>query len=85
MLFGKEMKKMLKKSIEIPYEDISVYPTVSMTKDAIAKYCAKEGLDYEFLGVNEDETMLMTIDGIEYEVIHGLYARGSYGIQIREV
>lgn len=84
-MMGKEFKKILKKSMEIPYEDISNYPTVKIAMDAIAKYCGKEGLDYEFLSPKEDENLLVKIDGISYEVIRGLAGRGSYGIRCREL
>ncbi|MCL6573391.1 MAG: DUF4318 domain-containing protein [Bacillus sp. (in: Bacteria)] len=84
-MFGKEFKKLLKKSMEIPYEDISKFPTISITIDTIAKYCGKEGLDYEFMSTKEEETMLVSIDGISYEVIRGLAGRGCYGIRCREL
>lgn len=45
---------MMKLSIEIPYEDYSVYPSVSITRNAISKYCIKEDISYEFL---EDNNM----------------------------
>ena len=32
------LKNMLKLSVDITYEDYTVYPTVSITKDAIANY-----------------------------------------------
>lgn len=71
--------------MEIPYEDVTKYPTVNVTMDAIANYCGKEGLDYEFLSSKEEENLLVKIDGVSYEVIRGLAGRGSYGIRCREL
>ena len=75
-------KKLIKKSMEIPYDDISVYPTVNIAKDAIAKYCGEQGLDYEFID-SKEEDMLVQIDGTSYEVYRGLVGRGCYGISCR--
>lgn len=77
-------RKMLKSSITIPYEDISVYPSINITKDAIAKYCGQQGYEYEFLDTKEDN-MQVHIDGTTYEVIRGLAERGCYGIRCREL
>lgn len=83
MMF-KRFKKLLKKSMEIPYDEISKYPTVSITMNAIANYCGKQGLDYEFISVNE-ENMIVKIDGVTYEVIRGFVGRGYYAIKCREL
>ncbi|MEG0450286.1 MAG: DUF4318 domain-containing protein [Lysinibacillus sp.] len=77
-------KKLFKKSMNIPYENISVYPTVSIAKDAIANYCGEQGKDCEFLDLKVDN-MQVQIDGIIYEVIRGLAGRGCYGIRCREL
>lgn len=84
-MMGKEFKKILKKSMEIPYEDVSTYPTVMIAMDAISRYCGKEELDYEFMTSKDEENLLVKIDGAPYEVIRGLAGRGSYGIRCREI
>lgn len=75
----------LKVSIEIPYEDYNVYPTTSITKDAIAKYCAQEKIDYEFLENNENDNMQVKLDGKPYEVLRANGGRGGYGIRCKPV
>ena len=42
------MLKLFKKSIWIPYEDSTVYPTVAKAQQAIIKYCEDNGFLYEF-------------------------------------
>lgn len=79
------LKNMLKISIEIPYEDYTIYPTTSITKDAIAKYCAQEKIDYEFLENNEDDNMQVKLDGKYYEILRLNGGRGGYGISCRPV
>lgn len=37
------MLKLFKKSIWIPYEDSTVYPTVAKAQQAIIKYCEDNG------------------------------------------
>ncbi|MFS0783167.1 DUF4318 domain-containing protein [Bacillus sp. 1P06AnD] len=78
-------KKLVKKSMRIPYDDISVYPTVAIAKEAIADYCSKQGLEYEFIEAKEENNILVHIDGMTYEVIRGLAERGCYGIRCREL
>ena len=39
------MLKLFKKSIWIPYEDSTVYPTVAKAQQAIIKYCEDNGYD----------------------------------------
>lgn len=43
------MLKLFKKSIWIPYEDSTVYPTVAKAQQAIIKYCEDNGFLYELL------------------------------------
>lgn len=76
-------KNMLKISIEIPYDDFTVYPTINATKDAISEYCAKENIEYEFLENNEDGNMQVKLNNKNYEVIRSLSGRGCYGIKCR--
>lgn len=79
------LKNMLKTSINIPYEDYTVYPTVNITKDAIIKYCVKEKIDYEFLENNEDDNMQVKLDGNLYEILRFNGGRGGYGIRCRPI
>ena len=68
------MLKLFKKSIWIPYEDSTVYPTVAKAQQAIIKYCEDNGFSYEFTA--DDEV-----------VIYRGYdsgSRGNYGIKCRE-
>ena len=53
------MLKLFKKSIWIPYEDSTVYPTVAKAQQAIIKYCEDNGFLYEFTADDE-----VVIDGI---------------------
>ena len=47
------MLKLFKKSIWIPYEDSTVYPTVAKAQQAIIKYCEDNGFLYEFTADDE--------------------------------
>ena len=58
------MLKLLKKSIWIPYEDSTVYPTVAKAQQAIIKYCEDNGFLYEFTADDE-----VVIDGINMKYI----------------
>lgn len=78
-------KNMMKLSIEIPYEDYSVYPTISITKDAISKYCTKEKINYEFLEENKDNNMQVKLDGKIYEVLRFNAGRPGYVIKCRQI
>ncbi|HHD2754143.1 TPA: DUF4318 domain-containing protein [Clostridium perfringens] len=82
---GNIFKNMMKISIDIPYEDYSVYPTTSITKDAIAKYCIQEKVDYEFLENNEDDNIQIKLDGKRYEILRFYGGRSGYGIKCRPV
>ncbi|WP_052343786.1 DUF4318 domain-containing protein [Bacillus massiliigorillae] len=77
------LKDLLKKSMEIPYDDISVYPTVNIAKNAIVKYCGEQGLDYKFLDSKEEGNIIVQIDGTIYEIYRGVVGRGYYGIKCR--
>jgi len=79
------IKNMLKTSIDIPYEDYSVYPTVNITKDAIIKYCNKEKIQYEFLDNNPDDNMEVMLDGELYEVLRFNAGRPGYLIKCRPI
>lgn len=74
---------MIKISIDIPYENFSVYPTTSATKDAIAKYCSQEKIKYEFLDNNDNDNMQVEMNGKCYEVLRPNCGRGGYVIQCR--
>ena len=75
------MLKLFKKSIWIPYEDSTVYPTVAKAQQAIIKYCEDNGFLYEFTADDE-----VVIDGIKHEIYRGydFGSRGNYGIKCRE-
>lgn len=75
------MLKILKKAFWVPYEECTVFPTVSKAQQAITKYCEDNGCSCEF--VSDDE---VTIDGIKYEIYRGYESgsRGNYGIKCRE-
>ena len=72
------MLKLFKKSIWIPYEDSTVYPTVAKAQQAIIKYCEDNGFLYEFTADDE-----VVIDGIKHEIYRGYDSgsRGNYGIK----
>lgn len=76
-------KKLLKKSMFIPYDDISVYPSINATKNAIALYCGNEGLTYEFM--DQADNLQVKIEDIDYEVIREIAERGCYAIRIKEL
>lgn len=78
-------KNMIKISIDIPYENYTVYPTVSITKDAIINYCIKENIDFEFLKNNSDNNMQVKLDNKLYEILRFNAGRGGYGIKCRPV
>lgn len=78
-------KKMLKKSISIPYEDGLTYPSVSIAKQAIAFYCAKENISYDFLGETEEDNFIVRLDGIDHEVLRGNFGLCGYSIRCREL
>lgn len=75
------MFKMLKKSFWVPYEDSTVYPTLSATMEAITKYCEENEESCKFTADNEVE-----INGIKYEIYrgHDMNSRGNYGIKCTE-
>ena len=54
------MLKLFKKSIWIPYEDSTVYPTVAKAQQAIIKYCEDNGFLYEFTA--DDEVVQMELN-----------------------
>lgn len=82
-MIGKFLKNMIKINIDIPYDDNLIYPTNTITKNAIIKYCINKNLDYEFLNCNDD--MRVNIDGKCYEVIRAFMGRGGYGITCRPI
>lgn len=82
-MIGKILKNMIKINIDIPYEGNLVYPTNSITKDAIGRYCAKENYEYEFIENNEDDNMRVNIAGKKYEVLRPFCGRGGYAITCR--
>ena len=75
------MLKMFKKSIWIPYEDSTIYPTVLKAQQTIAQYCEDNGFSYEFTADDE-----VVIDGIKHEIYRGYESgsRGNYGLKCRE-
>ena len=56
------MLKLFKKSIWIPYEDSTVYPTVAKAQQAIIKYCEDNGFLYEFTADDEELNMKYIVD-----------------------
>lgn len=76
-------KDMLKICIEIPYDDYTIYPTVSITKNAIANYCSMKNIKYEFSENNVNDNMQVKLDGKSYEILRLNGGRGGYGIQCR--
>lgn len=81
----KILQNIIKISIDIPYEDFTVYPTINITKEAIAKYCIEKNINYEFLEDNEDDTMQIKLDGKSYEILRYNGGRGGYGIKCRPI
>lgn len=72
---------MFKKSFWAPYNNGSVYPSLSETMDSISRYCEENGLSCTFLSDDEVE-----IDGKAYEIYRGYEngSRGNYGIKCKE-
>lgn len=71
---------MLKKTFDVPYEDIADYPTPAKAKEAIAKYCEGSGESFVFTGEDEVE-----ISGKKYEIIRRVTPLSlGYGIICRE-
>jgi hypothetical protein len=72
---------MFKKSFWVPYEESTVYPTLTATMNAIAKYCEDNGDSYTFTADDEVE-----INGKKYEIYRGYEngSRGNYGIKCKE-
>ena len=60
------MLKLFKKSIWIPYEDSTVYPTVAKAQQAIIKYCEDNGFLYEFTA--DDEVVISLLENEIYEI-----------------
>lgn len=54
---------MLKRTFDVPYEDISEYPTPAKAMEAITRYCEASGESCVFTGDDEVE-----IAGRKYEV-----------------
>ena len=50
------MHKMFKKAFDVPYEDISEYPTPAKAMEAISKYCEANGETCVFTGDDEVES-----------------------------
>lgn len=75
------MWKCFRKAIWIPYDETWIYPDVVRTQRAVAKFCEGNGSVCTF---TEDDAV--TIDGKDYEIIRGYvtWARGNYGIKLRE-
>ena len=55
------MLKVFKKSIWIPYEDSTVYPTVAKAQQAIIKYCEDNGFLYEFTADKERTSIHLSV------------------------
>lgn len=72
---------MFKKSFWVPYEDSTVYPTLTAAMNAITKYCEENGDNYTF--TNDDE---VEINDKKYEIYRGYEngSRGNYGIKCKE-
>lgn len=72
---------MFKKSFWVPYEDSTVYPTLTLAMNAITKYCEANGDACTF--TNDDE---VEINGKKYEIYRGYEdgSRGNYGIKCKE-
>ena len=74
------MHKMFKKAFDVPYEDISEYPTPAKEMEAISKYCEANGETCVFTGDDEVE-----ISGIKYEICRGVSPLNlGYGIACKE-
>lgn len=71
---------MLKRTFDVPYEDISEYPTPAKAMEAITRYCEASGESCVFTGDDEVE-----IAGRKYEVCRGANPLNlGYGIICRE-
>lgn len=79
-MIKKFFENMLKINIEIPYDDNLIYPTKSITKNVIIKYCIGEKLEYEFIDNDEEDFVGVKINGKCYEVIRPFVGRGGYAI-----
>lgn len=77
-------KNMLKISIDIPYDNDTVYPTTIVTRDVIAKYCTEKSISYEFLDDNENDNMQVKLNDKNYEILR-YTCRGYYGIKCRPI
>ncbi|MGL5379082.1 DUF4318 domain-containing protein [Clostridium sp.] len=84
-MMGKFIDSLIKKTIIIPYENSLVYPKTSITKEAIARYCAKESFYYEFLGKSQDDNLLVKINEVDYEVLRFFAGRGGYAIHCKRI
>lgn len=75
------MFNLFKKSFWVPYENSSVYPTVSVAKKSIESYCKEQNWICVFLS---DE--VVEIDGKLYNIYRGYEngSRGNYGIKCIE-
>lgn len=72
---------MFKKAFWVPYEDGSVYPTLTIAMEAISKHCESNGDTCTFTADDEVE-----INGVKYEIYRGyeMGSRGNYGIKCTE-
>ena len=73
------MLALFRKSFVVPYDDLFIYPTISVAKNAVKDYCEKEKLPYTFIGDEAAE-----IDGKTYDILRGYGLRGTYAIRCRE-
>ncbi len=75
------MFKMFKKSFWIPYEDSTVFPTITKAKEAILKYCEENGEACFFISDEE-----VKIGEKTYDIYRGYEcgSRGNYGIKCTE-
>ena len=75
---GVIMFHFLKKSFWVPYEDGSVYPTVSIVWKTIPLYRKEQGYSFSF--INDEEVI---INNRTYKIYRGYEcgSRGSYGIR----
>lgn len=75
------MFRLFKRSFWVPYEDGSVYPTVSISQKTISLYCKEHGYSFSFIG---DEEVI--INNRTYKIYRGYEcgSRGNYGIKCTE-
>ena len=66
----------------MPYDNDTVYPTRTVTKEIITKYCTEKSIRCEFLDDNEDDNMQVKLDDKNYEILR-YTCRGYYGIKCR--